>query len=430
MDCRDISERQEFSATPMYAILLYPPATKTLEGRLRRVSGVALGHRVVGKRHWIPAFAATPYFLLVCLSALAGCSLPKTNFSQYPGFAEYYAANPPREALPSEQERALLTRYRPRLFLPPQHAGLIDFYRDYIAQGQLIDRDGKLISAAVTPDILNAHKEDAAIVFTHIPDRQATAQATVFGSIDHDNLEIAGALQRFTFLTYHAVFRHSGIAAGFTGWRASLVDIFADLGDWHQLDHYNAATIVLNESERPIALMLQQHNYHHTYVFGNEFAFPADQRVAVDIAIRSNELYPHSAQRLHHRATRFNSPEEMRFLLGFGDKPSIAEDDITEGRDEVGYRLAFLPPSDAFYTFKGFLGARRRLPGRDGPPGADFNALPETKALAAQMLMGFWREGNREDLMRLQNTYGITGNQIDFVRAQALPFALTIGSKP
>lgn len=369
-------------------------------------------------------------FLGLSLLALNGCSLSKTNFSQYPGFAEYYAAHPPRDELPSPQEQALLVRHRPRFFLPPNHAGLIDFYRDYIAHGRLFDHDAKLISAAVTPDILNAHKEHAHVVFTHIPNKQAPTQATVFGRIDHDRLETAGAKQRLTFLTYHAVFRHSGIAAGFTGWRASMVNVFADLNDWHQLDHYTAATIVLNESAQPVALVLQQHNYHHTYLFNNEFPFPADQRVAVDVADRSNELYPHSPQRVRHRATRFNSPEEMRYLLGFGDKPRIAEDDITEGRDEAAYRLAFLPPSDAFYTFKGFLGERRRLPGRDGPPGADFNTLPETKALISQMLMGFWRAGNRDDFERLQNTYGKTGKQIDFVRAQALPFARAIGVAP
>jgi hypothetical protein len=356
--------------------------------------------------------------LFVCLAALAGCSLPKTNFSQYPGFAEYYSAHPPRDVLPSAAEQVLLARYRPRFFLPPNHAGLIDFYRDYIAQGRLVDGNAKLISIAVTPEILNAHKEDPAIVFIHLPNKQAATQATVFGRIDYDELQLAGAKYPLTFLTYHAVFRHSGIAAGFAGWRANFVALFTDLNDWHQLDHYTAATVVLNAAAQPIALMLQQHNYHHTYVFDREFSVSADGRVNVDISIRSNELYPHSAQKRRHRAVRFNSPQEMRYLLGFGDKPRIAEDDISEGRYEAEYHLVYLRPSDAFYTFKGFLGERRRLPGRDGPPGADFNALPETKALTSQMLMGFWREGNRDDLNRLEATYAKSGKAIDFVRAQ------------
>ena len=380
---------------------------------------------VVRKSRDIHAFAGTRggrrgtyFFMFVCALATTGCSLPKANFSQYPGFAEFYAAHPPRDTLPSAEEQALLDRYKPRLYLPPNHAGLIDFYQDYIAQGSLFAADGKRISANVTREILNANKENFGVIFQHRPTARPT-KATVFGRIDYDDLAVDNEKVRLTFLTYHAVFRHSGIAAGFEGWRASLVSWFADLDDWHQLDHYTAATIVLNESSRPIALMLQQHNYHHTYVFGHEFPFPDDQRVRVDVAIRSNELYPHSPERVRHRAVRFNSPEEMRYLVGFGEKPRIAEDDITEGKNEAEYRLEVLPPSDAFYTFKGFLGERRRLPGRDGPPGADFNALPETKALTAQMLMGFWREGNRDDLDRLESNYAKTGKQIDFVRAQA-----------
>jgi hypothetical protein len=410
MDCRGISRCKKFSANPMNPHMSFP---RRRESRVVRKSRDL--HAFAGTRGWR---RGAYFFMFVCALATTGCSLPQSNFSQYPGFAEYYTAHPPRNMLPSTEEQALLDRYKPRFFLLPGHAGLIDFYQDYIAQGSLIAADGKLISASVTREILNANKEKPGVVFQHHPTTQP-AQATIFGRIDYEELAVDREKISFTFLTYQAVFRHSGLAAGFAGWRASLVSWFADLNDWHQLDHYTAATIVLNESKRPVALMLQQHNYHHTYVFDCEFPFPQDGRVRVDIAIRSNELYPNSPERVRHRAVRFNSPAEMRYLLGFGDKPRIAEDDITEGRNEAEYRLELLPPSDAFYTFKGFLGERRRLPGRDGPPGADFNALPETKALTAQMLMGFWREGNRDDLNRLESTYTKTGKQIDFVRAQA-----------
>lgn len=367
---------------------------------------------------------------LITLVLVTGCSLPQTNFSQYPGFAQYFAAHPPRDALPDTAEQALLVRHRPRFFVPPDHAGLIDFYRDYIAQGQLSGGDGRLVSAQVTPELLNAHKDDARAVFTHIPKGRAASPPTVFARIDHDDIAHDGHAQRLTFLTYHTVFRHSGIAAGFSGWQAAMASLFVNLDDWHQLDHYTAATVVLDATARPVALVLQQHNYHHTYVLGPALPLPADARLAFDVAARSNELYPHSRDRVRHRAVRFNSAQEMRYLMGFGDKPTVAEEDITEGRDEVDYQLAFLPPSDAFYTFKGFLGERRRMPGRDGPPGADFNTLPEIKPPASQMLMGFWRAGNRDDLARLESTYARTGRQSDFVQAQKLPFLQAIGAAP
>ena len=71
--------------------------------------------------------------VLAALLVLAACSEEGSNFSQHPGFAEWYAAHPPGQALPSAAERTLLERYRPRVFLPAGHPGPIDFYRDYIA---------------------------------------------------------------------------------------------------------------------------------------------------------------------------------------------------------------------------------------------------------------------------------------------------------
>lgn len=177
-------------------------------------------------------------------TGLAGCSVSPTNFSQYPGFAAHYAAHPPSDALPTAAEQTLLARYRPRFFLPPRHPGLIDFYADYIAQGTLVAGNGRVIASQVTAPLLNAHKTDPTVVFTHQPKPGKEAQPTVLGL------------------------------------------------------------------------------------------------------------------------------------------------------DEAAYRLAYLPPSDAFYTFEGFLGERRRLPGRDGPPGADCNTLPPLKPLARQLLMGFWRDGD------------------------------------
>jgi len=61
-----------------------------------------------------------------------------------------------------------------------------------------------------------------------------------------------------------------------------------------------------------------------------------------------------------------------------------------------------LPPDDAFYTFRGWLGARRRLPGRTGPPGADFNTIPAFKPMGIQLMAFYWHEGQRDyvDLVR------------------------------
>ena len=93
-------------------------------------------------------------------------------------------------------------------------------------------------------------------------------------------------------------------------------------------------------------------------------------------------------------------------MMGFGERPTMSADDITDPDRIVDYEIAFLPGSDAFYSFRGFLGERRSLPGRDGPPGARYNTLPGLKPLPAQILDGYWREGNEGDWARYRRQPG------------------------
>lgn len=377
---------------------------------------------------------------LRCAAAMAlvaiahGAALAQSgNFSQQPGFARHYAEQPRRSTPATAQERALLQRHRPRLWLPAGHAGPIDFYGGYVACGTLVSGDGRVQEAPVDRALLNRFKSDPLAVFSHRPCAGSTEpRAVVFGRVDQVPVPVAdGAERPFTFLTYHAVFRHSGVLAGLASWQAWPMRLLADLDDWHQLDHYTAATIVLDESQRPVALMLQQHNGQRTHLFDDgaetqRVKWPADGRVPIDIAIRSNELYPHRAGRHERRAVRFVDADALAWLIGFGDKPWLASMDITEPAREAEYELDFLPPDDAFYSFAGYLGERRALPGRDGPPGADYNTWPTLKPLGLQLLSGFWREGDRGDFERLVPRLREQRDPAPAARAQAGEFGAAL----
>ena len=355
------------------------------------------------------------------------------NFSQQPGFASHYAAHPRRSIAANDDERALLQRYKPRLWLPAAHAGPIDFYGDYIANGTLVSGDGRAQDNPVDRALLNRFKSDAQAVFTHRPCGTCPQpRAVVFGRADTAAVPMGQGSERdFTFLTYHVVFRHSGVLAGLAAWQAWPMRLVADLDDWHQLDHFTAATVVLDESQRPLALMLQQHNALRTHLFGEAIdgqhvELPADGRVLVDIAVRSNELFPHRPGRQQRRAVRFVDADALAWLIGFGTQPSFAAMDITEPAREVDYELDFLPPDDAFYSFAGYLGERRALPGRDGPPGADYNTWPTLKPLGLQLLSGYWREGNRGDFERLVPLLRSDRDPSHAARAQAGEFAAAL----
>lgn len=348
------------------------------------------------------------------------------TFSQYPGFAEYFAANPPRVTPPTAQEQALLRRHQPRIYLPPDHPGLISFYDDYIAQGVLKGPDGKTLSTRVTPSLLNAHRDDPKVVFEHEPNDKQLQTPVVFGRIDYTE-RILESPQRFTLLTYHAVFRTSGIVAGTAWWQSFALAVAGNLTDWHQLDHYTAATLVLDEAQQPVMLMLQQHNYLRTYIYGETLSRPKDGRPLVDVAIRSNELYPHERGRVRRRAVSFLDPKSFQYMMEAGKKPLMTADDITEPYREAEYELRFLAPSDAFYTFKGTLGKRRLLPGRNGPPGADYNTLPVLKPLHLQLIAGYWRPGDPGDMARLDGALATSDYIGALVRAQTPIFRTNLG---
>ena len=359
--------------------------------------------------------------LLVC--ACAGVAAADRNFSQYPGFAEYFVANPPAGAAgPADQ--ALARRHAPRFHLPAGHEGPIDFYRDYIAHGHLVTGDGRRIDGP-TPAELNRYRDDVRAEFTHVPGTVAP-RPVVYAAVERTGLwaprEPGRPAEEFTVVTYHLVFRVSGLPAALPLYQALPLRLVADLDDWHQLDHYTAAFVVLDEAGRPVALTLQQHNYLRTYLVGESVEPGLDGRFDIDVAIRSNELYPHVPGRAVRRAVRFLDADARAFMMGFGKRPMMSADDITDPDRAVDYRLAFLPGSDAFYSFHGFLGERRRLPDRDGPPGARYNTLPALKPLPAQILDGYWREGNEGDWARYRHSRENGSGPAGFARVQAAVF--------
>ena len=151
--------------------------------------------------------------LLAC--AWAGSAAADRNFSQYPGFAEYFAANPPAEAA-GQADRALARRHAPRFHLPAGHEGPIDFYRDYIAHGYLMTGDGVRIDGPTASD-LNRYLDDVRAEFTHVPGT-AEPRPVVYSTVVRSGLwaprEPDRAAEEFTVVSYHLAFRVSGLPAG------------------------------------------------------------------------------------------------------------------------------------------------------------------------------------------------------------------------
>lgn len=335
---------------------------------------------------------------LVLSLPLSACHASGT-FAQRPGFAAWFAAHPPAGKPASPADQVLLRRFRPRLWVGPGQDGPIDFYRDYIADGTLYGAGGRVISRHVTRTLLNRYKDDSSAVFVHRPG-SAPTRAVVFGRVTRSGLPFCTL--RWTFLTYNFVFRTSGLPADMASWETWPLKLLVNLNDWHQLDPYVAASVVLDADRQPVALLLQQHNDQRSYIFGHDLKLPRDGRVRLIAAERSNELYPYSAGRKKHRVVEFMSADDLPYLVTGAGKPWLTGDDITDPVREIHYRLAFLPPDDAFYVFKGRLGAKRLLPGRSGPPGADYYTLPMFMNRALQLVAFHWREDDTWQMKRLE----------------------------
>lgn len=333
----------------------------------------------------------------LCLG-LSACSQKQTLFSEFPGFDHYFASNQPSDALPDATAQALLTQYRPRVFMAEGQPRFIDFYQDYIANGALYV-DDELVSNKVDQALLNQYKADTNAEFRHKPSSKA-GSPVVYGRIDQDVLEHDGKQYPLTFLNYNLVFPKSGLLKGLSTWQYLAMETVGDTEDWHQLDHYVGLAVVLYQNQ-PLAVMLQQHNYKTTWLLTDQktsysTTLAADNRIAVDVALQSNELYLHRKELTRHPGISFVDADTIEFYKTAKNKPMMAGWDITHGQQEQDYQLKFLPASDAFYTFKGRLGENRKLPGRDGPPGAQYVTLPDLMPWSSRLVSSF-RPGSLEE---------------------------------
>ncbi|MBI3605538.1 MAG: hypothetical protein HY202_05875 [Nitrospirae bacterium] len=395
-------------------------------------------------------------FVLAALSILAGCMARKNQyetFADYPGFKEYYVSR----CSPDQSNRTaaivdqnLLEQFRPRLVLPPGGPYPIDFYKEYLPYSVLKRYlDGKTIANTVNPELLKTIQDDTRYYLDFQFDRYranardrrysisrqdsipANERSTVYGRVYRETVFFQtenGKRQskELIFLKYNVVFAISGLPSQLPfGQETGLKLAGLDPEDWHQLDNFVAVHVVLDEQEKPIAVILAQHNHHRTYLIGKDLPFPPDGRLAFDVARRSNELYPDSdsAETQRHRVIRWDI--YLRYLLSGEDPPFFQAYDVTYGRraggGEVGYDLAFLPPCDPFYTAKIMLGGSRPLfgryyIGRDGPPGADYYTIPALLPPGNLLKFFYLHDGDPDDIRMVESAINVKKGTIDYDR--------------
>jgi hypothetical protein len=352
-------------------------------------------------------------------SLLAGCTSkppPPWTFADFPGFRAHTCAPVPGPTL-EEEDRLLLSRFRPRIVVAPGAPRPIDFYRDYLPHTVLCDAEqgGRVVTRHVTREVLQqlGNGRHYYLDLVQIPDlRHEGKTPVVYGRVYRERVTFANSrgettVRSLTFLKYNIVFAVSGLPAGLPWmYEQGLRLLGLNPADWHQLDNFCAVHVVLDEAKRPVAVLLAQHNYHRTYLVGRDLPLPADGRMVFAAAQRSNELYPDTGESgpVFHRAIPW--PLYTEYLLSGQARPWCAADDLTygprAGGEEVEYELQVLDPCDPFYTSHCMLGAYRPFfgleIGRNGPPGADYYTLPALLPLGNLLKASYLHDGRSEDL--------------------------------
>lgn len=305
----------------------------------------------------------------------------------------------------STADRELLAAFRPRIWVAPGSFMPIDFYQTYLPQTVVKNRQGQVIQRAPSrADLKRIERNyDRYLDFQgehqRCDHRCGDAQPPLYGRVLRQHLRTPeGQSVPILVLKYTAVFSSSGLPAQMSWYKSLAVSVLGDQEQWHELDIHGAIHLLLTQAQQPFALLLAQHNNFRTYVVGKELHWPADNRLAICFAQRSNEPYlcPEGPSVATERAV--GHPKNYGYVLtGQGGWLDGGRDKILgpqSGAVEVDYTLQFLPTRDPLYVAWIPLGDRLKLLGvfdnffRTGPPGINMNTFPELKAYAD--LAQFW----------------------------------------
>ena len=271
-------------------------------------------------------------------------------------YEDWYRTHPPATTPPSGSDLALLERHRPIYWLGEESDLPIRFYEDYIAHGTFFDGDGKsslkILRLNCSIFTLATRRFCFCIVLKEALLQVRLRSMVVFAATQESYSAPSGGL---CFLPILWSLPRSGLLAGLSWWQEWSARTFADANDWHQLDHYINVTLALDEEalERgetiPLAVEFQHHNYTRTWRLGGAkgtaddgyLAWPASGRLEVDIALRSNEAYPHIGNEpQRHPAASFLS-EKVGGVVHRRRRPPHLE------HDRLGSYRSLTPPRPA-----------------------------------------------------------------------------------
>jgi hypothetical protein len=297
-------------------------------------------------------------------------------------------------------DRVLLERFLPRVWIGPHSTAPIDFYETYLPQSVIRDSEDKVVVRGPSREELKARERTMGLYVDfegdHYPCRGEACRgrtAPLYGTVFHEELGGGEGLlnRKIAILRFSAVFPASGLPMGLSGWQRVLGGLAGDLDVWHELDMHGAYFLIVDEeTAEPLVVLLAQHNHFRTFIVGQDWAWPEDDRVNICYADRSNEPYPCPVAGEPATAPATGQPSSLRYIFTGKDSPMDGSYDLVHGGESGGTpletKLLTLSEQDPLYSSWINLGDKRKIFWffasffRFGPPGMNLNRFPKLKS--------------------------------------------------
>ena len=332
-------------------------------------------------------------------------------------------------SFPTEEEKALLKKFCPRIFIGPKSIPPIDFYTFYLPWTVLRNDKRSSIKKSPTREELKK-KERSPGYFLDYKGKPAPCRgvsckdysAPLYGRVFYETLashpENATSKKReVIILKYTPVFSMSGLPAKLKWWKFLGVSLLAfRLEDWHELDIHGAIHILLDaRTKKPIVLLLAQHNHFQSMIVGKEAFLPDDDRFPICYSVRSNEPYlcSDTPKPDLHRAV--GDPTQFRYVVLGTKEPLAGGRDVVFGPNagavELNVDLKFLSSLDPLYVSWIPLGDKRKILGlfnsfsRTGPPGINMNTWPVLKKYTDMAQFWYFEKGDEKAIQILESNF-------------------------
>ena len=318
-------------------------------------------------------------FIFTFVSFILSCS---TKLHKHPEYYKYLTPSitewKPDDFgdLPTLKEKKLLKKYIPSFWISKESCPPMDFYEQYVPLLSLRETNQKGSRKLLKKYERSSKKWD----IKNPPKSECLKKKNppLYAYAWKEKMELSdGKVIDVTILRYAFVFYKSGLPAKLL-FPLNLSSLFSVISLWHYLDIHGGIYYILDKTNRPISMVIGQHNHFRSYIIGVDITQLESQKICY--AIRSNEPYicPSDIDIKEHHFPTGPTGDYMSWIVQGRDRPIFGTWDVISKikfMNKIKPRLIFLTSKDPLITSWNRLGPEIKIFGffpsffREAPPG-------------------------------------------------------------